>query len=428
MVSDALQFPQRRSQQYESLLELLATLNYQSGELSPYLHEIACGVSQLLGSDWSIVTLCRDGVGQIVASNLNLDEGNRGFATHTTLAGHVTRTGRSLVIEDVQLGPEDIQPPIGYSSYLGVPLHAGGTCIGTVCSLFHQPHHFTTEAIRLAEIFAERAATAINNFQLYQQQQQLIQALEAEIVERKQIEQKLARLAEIGELAVMIVHEIRNPLTTVLMGLTAFQGMDLSSRAQERLKLALDEAERLKRLLNEILMYAKRQTLQTSELELNYLITEMLESIRNIPAATQRNIEFISSLPSAWVWGDQDKLKQVFINLIRNACEAISDGEKVIWRIERGKAANQVCLSVHNTGEPIPSEILSQLGTPFFTTKSSGNGLGLAIVKQIVAAHQGELVIESTVETGTIVSVYLPLLKFDCIDNTVSDIASNITL
>ncbi|PSB67891.1 hypothetical protein C7B61_03750, partial [filamentous cyanobacterium CCP1] len=70
---------------------------------------------------------------------------------------------------------------------------------------------------------------------------------------------------------------------------------------------------------------------------------------------------------------------------------------------------------VHNNGKPIPSDILEKLGTPFFTTKPSGNGLGLAIVKQIVQAHSGEISIVSSAENGTIVSIQLPTLETVCV-------------
>jgi signal transduction histidine kinase len=115
-------------------------------------------------------------------------------------------------------------------------------------------------------------------------------------------------------------------------------------------------------------------------------------------------------LPSAWILGDCDKLKQVFINLIENACEAVADDEVITWRTDFGTSPERVCISIHNAGNPIPTEILTQLGTPFFTTKPSGNGLGLAIVKRIVKAHAGELIIQSEVGIGTIVSVQLPRL------------------
>jgi signal transduction histidine kinase len=115
-------------------------------------------------------------------------------------------------------------------------------------------------------------------------------------------------------------------------------------------------------------------------------------------------------LPSAWIFGDCDKLKQVFINLIENACEAVANDEAITWRTDFGTSPDWVCISIHNVGNPIPTEILTQLGTPFFTTKPSGNGLGLAIVKRIVEAHAGELKIQSEAGIGTIISVQLPRL------------------
>lgn len=541
MTSNALQKQQEQLQQEQCVLESLATLSYRSGNLDSYLHEIACGVSRLLESDWSIVTVCQGETGAVVASSLNLDEANKGFSLHGTLAGEVIQTGQPLVIEDIRLELK-LSQPSGYLAYLGIPLKTvqGGT-IGTICSLFRQPRKFTPETIRFVEIFAERAATAIDNYQLYQQQKQYMAELQqvnerlqiqirereqaeialrdresrlrilvensadaiiliepttgqivdvnrracsslgytyeellrlspadidikltqAELLElqqrlqvgipvmieslyrrkdgttfpvetslclfecgdrllglasvrdisdRKQAQQAMARLAEIGELAAMIVHEIRNPLTTVLMGLTAFRKMDLPKFAQERLSLALEEAERLKRLLEEILLYAKRQILQCSELEVNQFIAEMLQPCR-IPSTTGRRIEFISTLPSAKILGDRDKLQQVFINLVRNACEAVEEGDLITWRIDSGKNFNQICISIQNGGNPISNELIEKLGTPFLTTKANGNGLGLAIVRRIVEAHGGELSITSNAEAGTIVSIYLPLLR-----------------
>ncbi|MFM7427652.1 MAG: two-component system sensor histidine kinase NtrB [Elainella sp.] len=229
-----------------------------------------------------------------------------------------------------------------------------------------------------------------------------------DITERKQAERALERLAEIGELAAMIVHEVRNPLTTVLMGLQSFTSLDLSERARLRLDLALDEAQRLQRLLNEILQYARCQALQTVELELNSLIQEMLEPIRDLPFAQGRQIDFAPTEPVP-ILADPDKLKQVFINLVSNACEAVSEGETIRWSLAACGYQRRACVEVHNGGDPIPPEILAQLTKPFFTTKSSGNGLGLAIVRQIVEAHRGELEILSSAEVGgTLVRVTLP--------------------
>lgn len=230
-----------------------------------------------------------------------------------------------------------------------------------------------------------------------------------DIAERKQAQAAMARLAEIGELAAMIVHEVRNPLTNVLLGLESFQSIELPDRLQMRLSQALDEAERLKRLLSEILQYAHEQALEFSDIDLCTLVAELQPTMMELPVAQGRLIEVELPLPTAWVSGDRDKLKQVFINLMSNACEASNQGDKITWRVDLAAQPNQVCISFQNGGSPIPADILSKLGEPFFTTKSGGNGLGVAIVKRIIDAHGGLFRLESTAESGTVAQVILHL-------------------
>lgn len=578
MPTEKLSIPQQW-QQEQPTLEALSALSYRAGELQTYLHQIAVIVGQLLHLDWSIVTFGQNGCGRILASSIDIEEGaNQVYSLHGLLAGTVIETGHSLVIEDAIACPNYGKIPEGYRAYLGVPLRTPiGEVIGTVCAFQRHPRQFTDEEVQLVEIFAERAATAIDNYQLYQQQQEFNEKLEAEVVkrtielratqakllaanqdlerriaertaelqamneqlqaeidERRQAEEKLRQsegqvrqiaenmrpvlwmysaegqpiyinpafetvwqqsreswlanphcwdvihpddldrvrkafaqaaeqgyqeeyrifhkdgsvriirdqafpirdesgqvyriagiaediteqkqaqqeklraieaLAEVGELAAMIVHEIRNPLTTVWMGLNSFKRMDLPEAAQVRLALSLDEADRLRNLLNEILLYAKPHTLQTEELDLNGWSQELLETIRTLSSVQQRRVQFIPAKRPAKVLADSSKLKQVLINLINNACEAVAAGETVTWQIE--SKPNQVSIRVHNGGEPIPSDILPKLTKPFYTTKSSGTGLGLAIVKRIVEAHGGELRIESSQSQGTMVSVIL---------------------
>jgi PAS domain S-box-containing protein len=520
-------------------LVILSALSYRTGELGPYLQEIAQGVRELIGTDWSVVTLCRDGYERILASTIDLSpEEKQAHSLHGTVTGTVIQTGRSLVVEDTVTSPDYGKAPEGYRAYLGVPLQMPtGEVIGTICSFHHQPRRFTPEQVRMTEIFAERAATAIDNYQLYQKQQQINEQLEAEIRERKEFEKALraseerlrqisenihqvlwmqshdgrpiyispafekiwqlpcadwyensdiwraaihpedrervyakfspltefmeeyrivrpdgsvriifdqafpirdetgqicriagiaediterkqaqqemlkasASLAEVGELAAMIVHELRNPLTTVLMGLNAFKKIPLPKPAKERLALSLDEAERIRNLLSEILLYAKPQSLQFADLELNEFITEILGPIRVMPSAMNKRIIFIPASTSVYVMGDKDKLKQIFINLIDNACEAVKEGETITWSLDSEVILQWVDIQIHNGGKPIPPELLSKLIRPFYTTKSSGTGLGLAIVKRLVEAHGGKLSITSSALEGTIVNVRLPL-------------------
>ncbi|MEL6930037.1 MAG: GAF domain-containing sensor histidine kinase [Cyanobacteria bacterium J06600_6] len=320
------------------------------------------------------------------------------------------------LVADTDLDHQYEAVPPGYRAYLGVPLKVPtGEIIGTVCCFDSQPQTFSSEALRIAELLAERAAIAIDNYNLYQTQQDFNQTLEAEVAKRtlqlKTAQAKLIekeKLAAIGQFASMIVHEIRNPTTTILMGLTSLQKLNLDQRDRLRLNLALAEGERLKSLLQEILLYAKPQKLQTEEIELNQFLKDLFLILEQMPEASQRHLKLAIDNSPCIVLGDRDKLKQVIINLVRNAFEAIETGANVTCHLSLDQNTERYCLSVFNRGTPIPPEILPKLTEPFVSNKPSGTGLGLAIVKQIIHSHGGSLSIESSLEAGTKISFTLP--------------------
>ena len=127
-----------------------------------------------------------------------------------------------------------------------------------------------------------------------------------------------------------------------------------------------------------------------------------------MPEAIDRQISFTNIAPDIEIMADVDKLKQVFINLVRNAFEAIDPNQTVELEIGQLVNPDRVKIDIRNGGELIPPELIPQLTMPFYSTKSSGTGLGLAIVQRIVIAHDGELLIDSS-SSGTTVSVRLPI-------------------
>jgi signal transduction histidine kinase/DNA-binding NarL/FixJ family response regulator len=279
-------------------------------------------------------------------------------------------------------------------SYAGIPLlSSGGDLLGHLAVLDDKVFGDEPRHTAILEIFAARAASEI-------ERQQAQEAL-------REASKALEKLAEIGELASMIVHEIRNPLTTLLMGLNAFKRLELPERYQTYRSLALDEGERLQRLLNQILLYAKPHNLDLVTLELHEFLTEMLTSLEDMLPASDKKLIFNPASHPMKVLADRDKLKQVIINLVTNAFEAIEPGEVIVLSIQPDPA-NRVCIQVHNGGNPIPPDVLPKLTKPFVTTKSNGTGLGLAIVKRIVEAHGGELSIQSSAAAGTTITVKLP--------------------
>jgi signal transduction histidine kinase len=215
------------------------------------------------------------------------------------------------------------------------------------------------------------------------------------------------RLAAVGALAASIVHEIRNPLTTLWMWLDHCQRQDLSEPDKKRLAWATADGDRLQRLLNQILLYAKPQTLQLQTVDLNQLVATTLDVLHHTPAALNRQLAFEPSPTPVTLNADSDKLRQVLINLVTNACEAVSEGDRIQIKVA-SLGSDRHSLQVHNGGHPIHPEQLAKLTEPFFTTKATGTGLGLAIVQQIINAHAGSLKIESAATAGTTVTVTLP--------------------
>ena len=232
-------------------------------------------------------------------------------------------------------------------------------------------------------------------------------ALLRDISRRKEADAALEQLAQMGEFAATIVHQIRNPLATINLCLDYFGQRALDAPAAKRLHLAQGEAERLARLLDEVLAYAGRQRLSPGEVDVDALIRELLPSVRAIPAVAARALSVSLDLPDCRVRADRDQLGQALTNLIVNACEAVAPGERVDLVTGRAARTSTPMIEVRNGGEPIPPEVLQRIGEPFFSTKSSGNGLGVAYVRRVADAHHWEFTLTSSAETGTVARLLL---------------------
>jgi signal transduction histidine kinase len=218
-----------------------------------------------------------------------------------------------------------------------------------------------------------------------------------------------ARLAAIGGFASGIAHEIRSPLSTISMALEYLQRSEPTPGAEKRVTLARQEAERITRLLEEILLYAKPLKLELLPMEFAPFLEQFLADHERILAARGQRFELSHDGNPNSIMGDSDRLKQILLNLLNNASEAAPEGSCIYWQADHDQQAGTLTLSVQNSGEPIPKEILPRLFEPFFTTKSAGTGLGLGIVKRMIDAHGGEIRITSDAATGTQVTIQIPL-------------------
>ncbi len=214
------------------------------------------------------------------------------------------------------------------------------------------------------------------------------------------------QLVDLGRFAAMMVHELRSPLTTLMMGLTHARSLASQPRSRKKLELAIAEGDRLKDLINSILSYAKPQCPHLESLELNGLIQAVISQLRSMPAIAEHPIDFIGSEESLHVKIDRGQFKQILTNLINNACEATAPGTVISCTVKRSGA--RVRLEVQNPAPSLSEQDITRFTEPFYSTKPSGTGLGLAIVKQLVAANQGFFKIQADVQNGVRVCIDLP--------------------
>ncbi|MGY3837118.1 PAS domain-containing protein [Bacillus atrophaeus] len=235
-----------------------------------------------------------------------------------------------------------------------------------------------------------------------------VQVILRDISERKQTEElmlKSEKLSIAGQLAAGIAHEIRNPLTAIKGFL---QLMKPTMEGNEHyFDIVFSELSRIELILSELLMLAKPQQHAFKEhLNLKKLISEvtaLLETQANlngifIKTAFQRDSIFIN--------GDQNQLKQVFINLIKNAVESMPDGGTV--EIDTTEDEHSVHVTIKDEGEGIPEKVLKRIGEPFLTTKEKGTGLGLMVTFNIIENHQGTIQVDSKPEKGTAFKISFP--------------------
>lgn len=228
----------------------------------------------------------------------------------------------------------------------------------------------------------------------------------------KMAEQK--RLAAIGEFTSGIVHEVRNPLTTIGLALKYFSRQELDEDGKEWSEISNREAERMGRLLEDILLYARPDELQLSDVPLLDFVKEFIQT--NKAMGETKNIKLVMpdlsgiEKQNILIKADQDRLNQVFLNVYRNAVEAADNDGCIRCFLDINHDAHTIIITINNQGNIIPESVLHRIGEPFFTTKSRGTGLGMGIVKRMIDAHSGQLEITSNKEQGTNVSMTLPYM------------------
>ncbi len=271
----------------------------------------------------------------------------------------------------------------------------------------------TKESLAPLEMFLHQAAVAIENARLLQRLKEYSTSLEEKVGERtEQLRNmqmqllKSERLAAIGELAGMVGHDLRNPLTGIT-GATYYLktrlGSSVDKKSREMLEVIEKDVEYSNKIINDLLEYSREIKLDLKETNPKSILNDVLSSL-NTPANVQIRDETRRDLR---IKIDVDKMQRVFMNIIKNAFDAMPRGGTLMIKSE--KTGGDVNFVFNDTGVGMSKATIEKLWSPLFTTKAKGMGFGLPICKRIVEAHEGTISIKSAFRKGTTITVTIPV-------------------
>ncbi|MBM4764406.1 PAS domain S-box protein [Bacillus sp. B15-48] len=226
-----------------------------------------------------------------------------------------------------------------------------------------------------------------------------------DISENRRLSLVSQKQAIAGQLAAGLAHEIRNPITAI----KGFLQLILRENVENQrvfLEIIDSEITRIEAILKELLVLAKPGKHKEEWVNIRDLLEQVVTLMESQALLNNVQIQKQLSSVNAMVRGDENQLKQVFINYIKNSIDAMADGGKlIISGMTIGE--NSVQIKVIDQGGGIPQEIIDKVGNPFFTTKENGTGLGMLVSNQIIKDHKGSMFIKSDA-IGTCVEVHLP--------------------
>jgi len=323
--------------------------------------------------------------------------------------------GQPVIVRDVLIDPRwedyrDLAVANGLRACWSTPIISErGKVLGSFAMYYREPRSPSAEEVRLTEIATQLAAIAIERKQT-----------EMEIHEQRSELAHLARAAMLGELSGTLAHELMQPLTAVLTNAQVAQRLiarnppaltdmpDILSDIVAAERRASDVIHRLRTML------AKGHTALVP-VDLNEVITDTLKLARSEFAAREISFALHTRADLPPVLGDRVQLQQVLLNLIINACDAMSDTAPAERRITVNAAGSSdgsiVRLSVTDRGSGVPRELIDRIFDPFVTSKEHGLGLGLSICRSIMRAHGGQLIVVNNPDRGATFSFSLPVMQ-----------------
>jgi signal transduction histidine kinase len=327
------------------------------------------------------------------------------IAERESIIGRVVVERKPYIIHDAINDPRvnlELKKRFNLKSFAAVPLIGKEKVLGVITAdNLYSSRKIKDEQVEVLITFANQAGLAIENASMYERLKQSSKVLEEKLIQS-------SKLAALGQLSAGIAHELRNPLTSIKILINSLVGrIGPNESIKEDIEVIESEIERMNGIIKQFLDFSRPGYLCLSKTNINEIVKETLNlvayELKDQNISITKSFDYELPIISA----DGERLKQVFLNIILNARQAMPEGGKLLVKTLRED--NYAIISIKDTGKGIPEDIRHKLFEPFFTTREEGLGLGLPISKRIIDNHKGAIEINSALGKGTSAVVKLPI-------------------
>ncbi len=370
--------------------------------------EVAYGVAEIVGAEQCGLMLPDGDEFAHVSPAVGLDDAAISrLRTPIERIQHIykhTKRRAFVLNENIEDSPTaDVDRELRVRNLMFVWVRHKGNMIGAIRVANKRKGSFTEEDIHPLAILANNLSVALENAKLYDDLKRRMQQLQDA---QEQLVQA-AKLVAIGELASNVAHEINNPLTSILGYAELINEEEDLDNIMKDVEIIEKESLRARDIVHQLLEFSRRRSLEMKKVNINSLIKEVIGLVSLQIKDTNIEIrENYGEVPETHA--DPNQLKQVFINLINNATFAMQD--EGVMSISTGTRNGSIFVSISDTGRGIPSEVISRIFEPFFSTKKEkGTGIGLSVSYKIIQSHNGRIEVDSKENKGSTFTVVLPV-------------------
>jgi len=327
------------------------------------------------------------------------------------IVGYTAETSAPFFTNDVDEVYFFVRNPLlpNTKSELAVPVKIDGRTLGVLDIQQVPPAILTQRDIQLVNAVADQLAIALQKANLYADLQtslQMEQAIRSQMVQSE-------RLAVMGRLLASVSHELNNPLQAIQNALFLLrEEKGISDQGRQDLDIVLSESERMSALINRLrATYRSAQIEDFQPTQINNIIEDVYALIATHLRHNEISFEFYPDPELPEISGLTDQIRQVMLNLLMNAVEAMTTGGRLTVSTQCLKQTGEILLKVSDTGKGIDPAILPTIFDAFVTDKDRGTGLGLTITYDIITKHRGRIQAENNPQSGATFSVWLPYGK-----------------